>query len=192
VRGFQQEIPASGVLEGVVVRIGSNEPLAKASVELRGAQGAILTTESDGKFVFSNLRPGGYRLIVRRDGFWTAEYGQRWVDGPGQSITLAANQKFSNAQVVMTPGGVIAGRIASRAGQPMAGARVRAMKPTIRENQRALRVIQEVIANDLGEYRLAGLIPGRYYISAAVVDPPASGVATLVLNPDDGAERDAF
>jgi hypothetical protein len=170
-----------------VLKLGVNEPLAKASVELRGPQGALLTTEVDGKFVFANLRPGSYRVIVRRDGFWPAEYGQRWVDGPGQSIALVANQKFSGARIVMTPGGIITGRIANRGGQPASGARVRAMKPTIRENQRSLRIIQETIANDLGEYRLSGLIPGRYYISAAVVDPPASGVATLVLNPDAAA-----
>src|SRR5437868_1194245 len=74
--------------------------------------------------------------------------------------------KLRDVQIVMTPGGVIAGRITNRDGLPMAGARVRAMKPWIQENQRQLRPVQEVVANDLGEYRLIWLMPGRYYISA--------------------------
>jgi hypothetical protein len=187
-RAVQEPPPANGIVEGIVSRIGTNEPLGKASVELRGPQNLVLTTESDGKFRFEKLRAGSYRLVVRRDGFWPAEYEQRWVDGPGQAITLGPNQNLSGAKIVLTPVGIIAGRIASRSGQPMAGARVRAMKPTIRENQRALRVVQETIANDLGEYRLSSLIPGRYYISAAVVDTPPSGVANLVVNADAAAE----
>jgi hypothetical protein len=186
--GVQEAPPANGSLEGVVVRIGDgNEAVGKASVELRGPQGAFLTTENDGRFNFTGLRPGSYRVVVRRDGYWPAEYGQRWVDGPGQPIALGANQKVSGARIVMTPGGVIAGRIANRAGQPMPGARVRAMRPTVDQNQRALQVIREAVANDLGEYRLSDLIPGRYYISATVIDPPASGATTLTLNPDAAA-----
>ncbi|HEX4999392.1 MAG TPA: carboxypeptidase-like regulatory domain-containing protein [Terriglobia bacterium] len=182
--GGQEPALAKGSLAGVVIRVGSNEPVAKAIVELRGPQGLTYNTGEDGRFAFPNLTPGSYRVIVRRDGFWPAEYGQRWVDGPGQAIPLASGQTRSGLSVVLTPGGAIVGRVSNRAGQPVAGARVRAMKPTIRENQRGLRVIKETLADDLGEYRLGELIPGRYYISVAVVDGTASGAAALVRDPD--------
>jgi hypothetical protein len=88
----------------------------------------------------------------------------------------------------MTPGGVIAGRVIGRDGRPLAGARVRAMKPWIQENQRQLRVVQEVVANDLGEFRLIWLMPGRYYISATFVDyTPAGGASQLIIDPDAAA-----
>lgn len=170
-------------LEGIVLKAGTDEPLSKATVELSGGpQTQVTTTENDGRFYFPNVPPGTYRLRSRRDGHWAAEYGQRWVDGPGQPITLAAGQQMRNIQLEMTPGAVISGRITNRFGQPLVGARVRAMKPWIQENQRVLRVVQEVVANDLGEYRLIWLLPGRYYVSATFVDFPAG--AQLVVNPD--------
>jgi len=41
-----------------------------------------------------------------------------------------------------------------------------------------------VVANDLGEFRLIWLLPGRYYVSATMVNFPAG--AQLVINPDAG------
>ena len=70
--------PAPGLLNGTITRFGTNEPLAKAAVELRGPQNADTTTEIDGKFLFPELKPGNYRLRIRRDGYWPAEFGQRW------------------------------------------------------------------------------------------------------------------
>jgi hypothetical protein len=86
----------------------------------------------------------------------------------------------------MTPGGVITGRITGRTGMPLTGARVRVMKPWISENQRQLRVVQEVVANDLGDYRLIWLMPGRYYLSATYVDYNANNPASaqLIIDPD--------
>ena len=138
--GLQQvpSAPNAGI-EGVVVRFGTGEVLSKASVELvpvSGTGSRSTTTEADGRFYFPNTAPGTYRLFARRDGFWVAEFGQRWVDGPGQAITLAADQQLKEVRIVMTPGGVIAGRITGRDGSPLAGARGRAMTAWIQENQR--------------------------------------------------------
>jgi hypothetical protein len=100
-------------------------------------------------------------------------------------ITIAPGQQLRDVKIVMTPGGVIAGRITGRDGLPLAGARIRAMKPWIQENQRQLRPVQEVVANDLGEFRLIWLMPGRYYISATFIDYAPGGAATqLVIDPD--------
>jgi hypothetical protein len=188
-RAASQQTPDTRI-EGTIVRFATNEPLANAKLELRGGtQTLTTTTENDGKFYFPNLQPGTYRILAWRDGFWPAEYGQRWVDGPGQSIPLTAGQKLTDIRVTMTPGGVISGRITTATGQPAIGARVRAMKPWIQENQRVLRTVQEVVANDLGEFRLIWLLPGRYYISATMVDFPAG--AQLVINPDAANTGDA-
>jgi hypothetical protein len=115
----QQQAPAptgtvaNGGIEGMVVRFGTGEVLSKSSVELVavGVSGTIpTTTEADGRFYFPNITPGTYRLYSRRDGFWAAEYGQRWVDGPGQAITIAPGQQLRDVKIVMTPGGVIRAR----------------------------------------------------------------------------------
>jgi len=56
------------------------------------------------------------------------------------------------------------------------------MKPSIQENRRTLRVMQEVITNELGEYRLFWMAPGRYYVSAIV--QPWQVNSQVVNNPN--------
>ena len=66
-------------LQGVVVRNDTGDPLTKARVELRGgsAEPMVVTTASDGRFIFPNLQSGTYEIAARRDGFAPAEFGQR-------------------------------------------------------------------------------------------------------------------
>ena len=185
---LRRQLPADAGIEGMIVRFGTGEKLSKAVVELQSMTGQgsqSTTTEADGRFYFPQIVPGNYRLLARRDGHWPAEYGQRWVDGPGQVLTIAPGAKLRDVEVVMTPGGVIAGRVTNRDGLPLAGARISAMKPWINQNQRQLRAVQEIVANDLGEFRLIWLMPGRYYISATFVDyAPNGAAAQLVIDPD--------
>src|SRR4051794_38651220 len=80
-------------VEGVVVKMGSSEPLAGIRVELhleraedRSAgrsdvrpETYTVSTSEAGKFTFQNVAAGAYRLIATRDGggYVPAEYGQR-------------------------------------------------------------------------------------------------------------------
>jgi protocatechuate 3,4-dioxygenase beta subunit len=160
--------PQTASLEGTAVFQSSGQPLSKVYVDLRGTTWLSTTTEEDGKFYFPNVQPGQYHLYARREGYALAEYGERWSGGPGQLITLTAAQPVTNIQVGLTLTAVIAGRISDLNGNPVTGARVRAMKTSIQENRRTLRVFQEAITNELGEYRLFWMAPGRYYVSAIV------------------------
>ena len=167
-----QQTPAlpaqTASLEGTAVFQSSGQPLSKVYIDLRGTTWLSTTTEEDGKFYFPNVQPGQYHLYARREGYALAEYGQRWTGGPGQLITLTAGQPVSNIQVGLALTSVISGRISDLNGNPVTGARVRAMKTSIQENRRTLRVFQEAITNELGEYRLFWMAPGRYYVSAVV------------------------
>ena len=79
-------------IEGVVVRAGTSEPLSKATVELRRAEGNgthsyVTTTGSDGRFFLRNVQPGQYRLVATRDAYVRAEYGQRGPNAAGSPIS---------------------------------------------------------------------------------------------------------
>src|SRR6187549_1246884 len=98
----RQPQQADAGIEGVIVRYGTGEKMGKALVELvslTGKGSQTTTTESDGRYYFPETVPGNYRLFARRDGYWPAEYGQRWVDGPGQVITIASGARMRDVQV---------------------------------------------------------------------------------------------
>jgi hypothetical protein len=176
-------------IDGVVVAFGTGEPVAEAEVELSKTDGPTVTmaTGPDGRFAFQNLAPGEYRLVASHGrGFMPAEYGQRSPTGPGIPLVLTGDRRVRAIQLSMARTGSISGRIFDREGEPAASVTVHALKATYsatQPGQRILRIAQVVLTNDLGEYRLFWLTPGRYYISAR----PGGFQRSLVLPPDSQA-----
>jgi hypothetical protein len=178
--GASQQNQTASVIQGIIAKQGTGEALSKVTVELRGgAQPISTTTERDGQFYFPNLMPGEYRVIAKRDGYVTAEYGQQWLNGPGQPITIAAGRGVS-LRIWMFPTASMSGRITSADGQPVANAQVSALRSSYVGLERVLNTVQEARTNELGEYRLYWLTPGRYYLS--VVIPPSSTNGMLQVN----------
>lgn len=177
--------PAVSAVEGEVVKFGTGEPLAEAKVELsKVGEGTsyTVTTGGDGKFAFENVMPGEYRLVsTHADGFMPAEYGQRRPTGAGIPIVLTADQRTTGVQISMAQTGSISGRIFDQDGEPLGSVSVQALRSTYSVlGQRLLTMAQLVQTNDLGEYRLFWLSPGRYYISAR-----QGGSPPFVISPDN-------
>jgi hypothetical protein len=154
-----------------VVRWGSNDPIAKATVELRRIDSGnpapyVARTTGDGLFIFSAVVPGQYRLLATRPGFVSAEYGQRWPSGAGTPLTIPAGQAVSNVPIPMLATGAISGTVRDQFGRPLGNAEVRAFKATYQTGQRELTKVQSVWTDDRGEYRLFWLTPGRYFFAA--------------------------
>ena len=87
---------------------------------------------------------------------------------------LTPGQVLSGLRLVLTPGGVISGRLTNERGEVVAGAVVQALKTTHKNGLRERTLVQSVVSNDLGEYRFFMLKPGQYYISLVppkLVDP---------------------
>ena len=174
----QRTLPDRNSIAGQVVKVGSGEPIAKATVTITRADAAsgesyTTTTSNEGQFVFQNIQPGRYRLSATRNGYVRAEYGTRSPNGPGSPITVAGNQNLTGIELRMIPGGTITGRVLDREGEPVANAVVEALKYSYRDGQRVMTVTQTVRSNDLGEYRLFWLQPGRYFVSATAPPPDA-------------------
>lgn len=71
-----------------------------------------------------------------------------------------------DVKISMTGTGVISGRISDAQGQPAANVAVRAMKTSFTQGRESLQEVLATITNDLGEYRLFFLAPGKYYVGA--------------------------
>jgi hypothetical protein len=147
-------------VQGVVIVKGTNQPLSDATVALHQDQenGSVLktiTTEDDGRFVFDNVPAGRYRVTVSRRGYTRPPITVTVTRGAAAPIELP-----------MTAAGAISGRVYNANGQPLGAIEVLAMKAFYPGGRRTLTPVQSVMTNDLGEYRLFWLAPGRYYVSA--------------------------
>jgi hypothetical protein len=158
-------------LEGRVVKWGTAEPIAKATVELRPVEAGgpppyVVKTATDGTFVFASVRAGQYRIVATRPGYVAAEYGQRWPNGAGTLLTIPAGKVMSNVPIPMLLTAAVSGRVRDASDQPIGGVEVEALKATYRDGRRELRRVDTAVTDDRGEYRLFWLAPGRYYLTA--------------------------
>jgi hypothetical protein len=174
-------------IQGRVVAADGQSALSRVTVELRraGTNDApiVSSTNEDGRFVFASLLPGQYRLSATRSGYVPAEYGQRKPGAVGLPLVLAAGQQLREAQIALTASASVSGRIFFRTGKPVVNAEVMAMKASFQDGRRVLTLEQTGRTNDLGEYRLYWLTPGKYYISTMPWDGrPISGGVVMNAN----------
>ncbi len=157
-------------IAGTVVKLAGSEPLRKARVLLTSAEdrarNVSISTDSDGRFQLKGLQPGRYRLAVSRHGFVSQYYGQRKPNDPGAILTLHPGQDLKDLLFRLIPSGVIAGKIVDEDGEPLPFVVVSASRQTFSEGKRTLAPAASAQTNDLGEYRLFDLTPGRYFVSA--------------------------
>src|SRR5262249_1430756 len=103
---------------------------------------------------------------VERNGYVTAEYGQRTISDPGAILTLTPGTNRTGLIFRMVSAAVISGRIFDDDGEPVPNAIVTAARDAYREGKRTLAIEASAQTNDLGEYRLYGMKPGSYYVAA--------------------------
>jgi hypothetical protein len=163
-------LPEKCTLSGTVVDALTGLPLAKAEVvaEHVGGHdpGASTTTDAKGHFLVVEIDPGQYRLAAKRSGYLETHYGAKRSSGGGSTLTLTAGQKIEEIQVKLTPFGVIAGTVRDSDGEPMADVTVDLQTVSYSAGRRRVRGYDSTGTDDLGQYRIANLEPGKYYISA--------------------------
>jgi len=140
-------------LRGTVVDAVTKQPVAGAFVLLMRpespAGALVVTTDSRGRFVFVDVPIAAYRLRAERDDYLRSDLTPLVNIGPGGSV--------ADVTLTMAPTAVISGRVTDEYGEPASKIYVRAS---------TTRVVAEARTNDLGEYRLFGLPPEAYVISA--------------------------
>ena len=162
--------PAKSTVAGTVLRKGTDEPIHFARVILTSTaeEGNKLNavTGVDGKFAIKNVPPGEYVLTVVRNGYVDESYGARHLLDPSVPFTVSAAKPPDNLLFRLTPASVITGHVRDENGEPLMGAHVTALLTRFLDGKRSLVPVGEAPVNDLGEYRIFGLPPGKYLLSA--------------------------
>jgi len=187
-------------MEGQVTNVATGAPVKKADlllqrVDLNTNTASVQTsyttaTDAGGKFAMKGIEPGKYRLSVNRTGFVRTSYGARGPNRPGTTISLSAGQVLKDVKFQLTPHGVVTGRIVDEDGDPVAGVRVMAESYRRMEGRKQLVPSGSASTNDLGEYRIFGLPPGKYYFSATYNNQfgyePVSRESSVKSPPEEG------
>jgi hypothetical protein len=171
--------PVSSTVEGQVVKAATGELLPEAQVRLRRvdsqAQPLTAVTDVSGRFAFTEVKPGEYRLLVQVQGYVSQQYGQRGPNHRGSTLSLAPGQRVRDIVFRLVPNAVIAGRVYTEDGEPVAGVSIQVLRYLYVGDERQLIPAGQGETNDLGEYRIEGLAPGQYYASATVEARPQDG-----------------
>lgn len=162
----------TAALRGTVVAADTGAPLRKADVRVFGSTGQDnrqVTTDDDGRFEMRELTGGRYTLTAAKNGFISLQYGQRRPAERGTQIDLAAGQILDRITLALPRGGVIAGRITDEAGEPAIGAQVQVLRYAFaRGGRRLMPGGRTDTTDDQGSFRVYGLNPGDYYVSATL------------------------
>jgi hypothetical protein len=169
---------------GIVVRKGSNDPIHFAHVILTsdGDEQKSLhgTTAADGRFAFKDVPPGDYRVTVTRNGYVTESYGARRPLDPGLPLTLSSGKQVDDLIFRMAPAAIISGHVRDENGEALPWAQVTALLTYFVQGKRTLMPASSSVTNDLGEYRLFNLPPGKYLLSAGYEMSQSVGMAMAI------------
>lgn len=161
----------TGRLRGRVTAADSGAIVRRAQVRISSQDIGTKTafTDAQGRYEFRDLPAGRFNLSVSKSGFVTMQYGQSRPFEAGKQIELADAQVLEKADVTLPRGSAVSGRILDEYGEPVSDASVTAMRLQYAAGRRRLAPTgRPSMTNDLGYFRVFGLPPGEYYLSASV------------------------
>ncbi len=158
------------VVGGVVVDSKSHAPLANVRVSLAPTdvrdQKLEQVTKQDGRFSFAVKEPGKYALQVLKPGYPAQSYKQAGFAGVSSAIVVRDDQDTRNIVFEASRGGAITGQIKDEDSEPVGSALVEIFQLRVVAGERKIVTRQQVRANALGEFRMAHLPRGDYYVCA--------------------------
>ena len=174
---------ATGVVAGSVTSADTNQPIRRASVRLAGVSPVstrTATTDSDGGFVITGIPAGTYTLSASKPGYLDMVLGARRPGVPraGTLLQIGPAQKIENLALRLPRGGVITGTITDEFGDLAFNTTVRVMRYVYDNGKKyATTFGQQDVTDDRGNYRIAGLMPGEYIVSAVPKDVVSQAMA---------------
>jgi hypothetical protein len=151
---------------GIVVDSVSSQPLGLVEVTLAPAtaldDAQTFLTNPDGRFLFTNLAPGKYRLTAGRRGYAVQGFNQH--ETYMTAIAAGPGQDSEHLRFRLSPSAVLSGTVSDQWNDPVRNASVMLYQQGWSSGSRGFQLINRATTDDLGHYRFAHLAPGTYAI----------------------------
>lgn len=163
--------PAQARLAGVVrVDDATGSPVRGAIVTVSGdglALARTVITDDEGHFAFEAMPAGHFLVAARKAPFLSTTFGAKRPGGPGTPVALTAGQTIDDVVIAMQRGAVITGRVFDASnGMPMVDTPVLAIRTDDAQNSGGSSLRPPFTTDERGVYRIFGLAPGDYVVSA--------------------------
>jgi len=160
-------------VQGKVVQQPGGQGIRKVKVMLISRSGQIpqpyeAITDQAGQFKIENVMPGEYVVRLERSGYAADTKATR-----EKTIHVTAGQDTKDLVFQMLAAAVISGKIVDLEGDPLQSVDVMALASTSGATKWREGALLRGATNDLGEYRIADVPPGKYTIQAT---PPKTQV----------------
>jgi hypothetical protein len=148
-------------LRGTVVNSVTGEAIRGALVQSYAGRERSTRTGPDGRFQFEGLPGGTVTVVCRKPGFFSEEEIYR---DAGQRNTVQLGPDTAPVVLKLVPEGVIYGRLSGEDGEPVEGLPVRLLAKRLDNGEMHWFALGTVRTNEDGEFRVAELQPGDYYL----------------------------
>jgi hypothetical protein len=162
-------------LDGIVLNSVTGEPVRAALVQANGRGQMSALTGADGKFHFEGIPQGQMYVSVRKPGYFNPD---QFFPGGTANNPVQVGPGMGPAVLKLVPEGVIFGRITNADGAPVENMQVRIVYTSIENGEKRWQQ-RGAQTNDDGEYRLAELQAGTYYVKAGPGNPTGLPLAQL-------------
>jgi Carboxypeptidase regulatory-like domain len=170
-----RRLSGTAAVHGQVLDAENGAPIRRAQVRaslVESGESWIATTDVNGRYELDRLPAGRYNMGAIRDGYVGLQLGQRWPHDQATTIQLHAHQLLERIDHRLPRTGVIAGHVVDEFADPQANVLVMALESRLANGRRVgVPGGRSTTTNDLGEFRLFGLTPGRYYVTARHREP---------------------
>jgi len=178
--GLATSVAGTASIAGTVVSDEEPQrPVRRAIVTLSGVglvPNRSVITDDEGRFVFWNLPSGSFDLKASRASFITSAYGARRPNRPGTTLPLHGGERLTNLVIKLWRGAVVSGVIRDERGSLVEGIQVTAKPMRVLTPSNASLSSNGTTTDERGEYRIFGLEPGTYTVSAR---PSEAGAGPL-------------
>jgi hypothetical protein len=166
----------TGVISGAVMTDEQTpQPVRRAAVSVVNTDGSVARTtftDAAGRFTLSTLPEGRYTLTATKAPFLRTNYGAKRFDLPATPIILKDGGRMTDVALRLQRGGVLSGRITDENGEPAFGVSIRLLQIRTQFGERAYVPVSTSgtstdTTDDRGAFRLFGLPPGEYVVSAS-------------------------